>query len=152
MALVRMRPSRPLAVRNWNELGNVYNEFDRLFNEMAGPLMGRGQMLEYPADLYETSEALVLEMAVPGLRAEDLDVGIEGRQLTIKGKLPEATDDEERHYWFQGIPRGEFTRTVTLPTTVETDNIEAKVKDGLLSLSLPKVAEAKAKKIAITGG
>jgi len=113
--------------------------------------MGQSQALNgYPADLYETGEAVVLEMAVPGLTSENLDISLEGRHLTVRGNYPETSG--ERRYWFKGIPRGEFTRAVTLPTAVETDKVQASIHDGFLTLTMPKVAEAQARKIAITNG
>jgi HSP20 family protein len=88
----------------------------------------------------------------PASRPEDLDISIEGRQLAIRGTLPNFSDNEERRYWLANIPRGEFSRNVTLPATVEMDNVQAQVRDGLLTLTMPKVAQAKARKIEITSG
>jgi HSP20 family protein len=94
----------------------------------------------------------VLEMAVPGVQVQDLDVSIEGRRLTISGTLPNLADDDGRRYWLQTIPRGQFSRTVSLPAGVDLDNVDARVHEGLLTLTMPKAASAKARKIAITGG
>lgn len=157
MALVRAQSGRPVPMRGWDlantGVSTLFSEFDRLFNEMAAPLFSASSAINaYPADLYETGEAVVLEMAVPGVKADDLDIRIEGRQLTIRGTLPNITDNEDRRYWLQGIPRGEFSRSVTLPATVVIDNVQAKVSDGLLTLTMPKVPEAQAKRIAITQG
>jgi HSP20 family protein len=154
MAMVRSRSGRLLPSRGWDlsNVGEILNDFDRLFAEMAGSQLGSAQaQLHYPIDLYETGESLVLEMAVPGVKAEDLDVSIEGRQLTIRGRLAD-TDGEDRRYWVQGIPRGEFSRTVMLPTTIVADKVQAKVHSGLLILTMPKVVEAQARKIAISEG
>jgi HSP20 family protein len=87
-------------------------------------------------------------MAVPGVRVEDLDISIEGRQLSVPGMLPER-EGQGRRYWLQDIPQGQFCRTITLPATVDVDNFEARVHDGLLVLTKPKVAQARARKIAI---
>lgn len=149
---IRTRSGRTVPVRNW-DLGNfasALSEFDRLWSEMGGQ-SATATPVHYPVDLYETGEHLVLEMAVPGVRGNDLDVSIEGRQLTIRGKAPEV-EGEDRRYWIQSIPRGEFSRTVTLPTTVVVENVNAKVHDGLLTLQMPKVSEAQSRKIAITQG
>ncbi len=152
MALVRM--NRTLPVRSYPT--DVFDEFDRMFNELAAPFFGetRGfgesRSFTYPADLYETDDAIVLEMAVPGLTADQLDISIEGRQLTIRAKYPEFEEVRDRRYWLQTIPRGELTRTVRLPASVDIDAIDAKVHDGMLLLTMPKVPEAKVKKIAVT--
>jgi HSP20 family protein len=106
----------------------------------------------YPADLFETGDNVVLEMAVPGVQVQDLDVSIEGRQLTISGTFPNFSEKEERRYWLQTIPRGQFSRTVSLPAGVDLDNVDARVHEGLLTLTMPKAASAKARKIEITNG
>ena len=142
MALVRVRP-QDLINRGF------FQDFDRFFNEVNNGLNNSGISNTAGVDLYETEDQVVLEMAVPGIKVEDLDVSSEGRQLTIKGKHP-TPEAENRRYWVQGIVKGDFNRTVTLPANVQLDNVQAKVQDGILSLTMPKVAEAKVKKIAIT--
>lgn len=157
MALVRRQNSlRSNPKRGWDlasqgDFGNFFGDFDSLLSEIASPFYSQSQWSHsYPVDMYETSDAIVLEMAVPGIKVDDLDISIEGRQLSIKGQLPES-DYEGRRYWLQTIPHGQFSRTVTLPTSVEIDNISANVSEGLLTLTMPKVAEAKARKIAVNG-
>ena len=135
---------------NWGSLSGFLQDFDRLWNETASAVFDQtGQYGSYPVDLYETGEALVLEMAVPGIEANDLDISIEGRQLTIRGQFPVADNAHERRYWVQTIPHGEFTRTLTLPVAVQADNIHAQAHSGLLVLTMPKVAEAQARRISI---
>ena len=157
MVLVRRGSNRSSPTRGWDltrsrDFGSIFDEFDQFFNELTTPVYGRGQWVHgYPVDLYETGDEVVLEMAVPGISIEDLDISIEGRQLSMRGSLPEA-GDQERRYWLQGIPRGEFQRTVTLPTSVEADDVQASVQNGLLVLRMPKVAAAKARRITITDG
>jgi HSP20 family protein len=140
MALVRMR-TRP----EWSLANSLFQDVDRLFNE-AAPFANVSPA--YPADLYETDEQVVFEMAVPGVKVEDLDISVESKQLFVRGKLP-MSEDSNRRYWVKAIPTGDFTRTVTLPNGVTTDNVEASVQHGLLRVVLPKIAEAKVKKIAI---
>ncbi len=144
MALVRN--TRTLPVRRFAL--DPFEEFDRMLGDFGSSLQRGGEWLSYPIDLYETDTDLVLEMAVPGISTEDLDISIEGRQLSVRGKLPEAADDGRR-YWLQSIPRGDMSRTVKLPAAVEVDKIKAHVADGMLQLTMPKLAEAKVHKIAI---
>jgi len=159
MAVARSLTTRPRPVARYSlgtpaNLGNLFQEVEQLLQQPLGMFeAGRfsGTQL-YPVDLYETPENVVLEMAVPGVRPDELDVSLEGRQLTIRGTVAELPEDDQRRYWLQGIPRGEFTRSVTVPSGVDVDNIHAHVDQGLLTLTMPKVAEAKARKIAITGG
>lgn len=144
MALVRN--ARTLPVRRFAI--DPFEEFDRMLGEFAGPLQGRTEWMSYPIDLYETDSDLVLEMAVPGVRTEDLDISIEGRQLSVRGHLPEL-EENGRRYWLQSIPRGDVSRTVKLPAAVEVDRIRAHVADGMLVLTMPKLAESKVHKITI---
>lgn len=147
MMLARREPSN-LNV-NLGNFGSVLSDFDRLWNEVSSTLFNRADaFVNYPVDLYETDRDLVLELAVPGIRAEALDISIEDRQLTIRGSYP-AANDEGRRYWLQTIPRGEFRRSFSLPVAVVADEIRARVENGLLILTMPKVAEARARKIAI---
>lgn len=145
MTLVRNRPNR------WMMDDDFVGSIDRLFDQISAPALGPTRSVgeSHPFDLYETDEALVLQMAVPGSSADDLDLSIESRQLTVRASL--ADDQaEDRRYWAQGIPRGETTRSIKLPATVDADAIEARVDNGLLTLTMPKVQEAKVKKIAIS--
>lgn len=91
---------------------------------------------------------LELELSVPGLRAEDLDISVEDAQLTVSGKALEENkgEGEERRYWLQGISR---SFSLNLPKNVDVDNISANVQNGILILTIPKTAEAQAKKIEI---
>lgn len=153
--ITRKQNVQPVPFRSWNlaNLGNVndlFSEFDRLWGELTAPLSSQFRWAaSYPVDLYETGDSVVLEMAVPGIRKEDLDISIEGNLLTIRGRYPEISDGEERRYWVQGMPHGAFSRSVSLPTSVEVDEVKATVKDGLLTLTMPKVAGARVRKIAI---
>ena len=154
MTIVRRKNTRSTPTSGWDlgnfgSFGDLFGDVDQLFNEVAPRLYRTAGFQGYPADLYETGDALVLEMAVPGVSGDDLDISIEGRQLVVQGVLPHTQEDESRRYWLQSIPRGEFRRTVTLPTTVEVDKVEATVNGGLLTLHMPKVGEARARKIAV---
>lgn len=144
MALVRsnVRPS-PIARIATPE--DLFDGFERLFED-AFPARTD---VPVAMDLYETDEAVVLELGVPGLTAEAIDVSVEGRQLTVRAELPTAPSEEPRRYWVRTMPRGAFTRTVRLPVGVDTDAIEARVQAGMLTLRMPKAAEAKVRKVEI---
>jgi HSP20 family protein len=141
-----------MPLRSWNlsTVNDFFHEFDRLWNEVTTSLGSPVPVSAYPYDLYETGDSLVLEMAVPGLRKDDLEVRLEGNRLTIRGTYPEAQGTEERRYWSRGLPRGSFVQSLTLPASVEVDKIQATITDGLLRLTLPKVEQARVRKIAIS--
>lgn len=146
MAIVRMNPN-PVRLSN-----NLFNDFDRLFSDLASRSTVTNETLNYPADLYETDNHIVLEMAVPGLSAENLDISVEDRNLIIKGKFSEEKSEEnqDRRYWMQSISRSEFSRSLKLARSVDVDNIAATVENGMLKLEMPKAAEAKVRKIEIS--
>ncbi|MCA9837927.1 MAG: Hsp20/alpha crystallin family protein, partial [Trueperaceae bacterium] len=139
MALVRMNRT-PVAFNN-----SIFSDFDRLFGELAKSNSSFSEAFNYPADLYETDDHVVLEMSVPGLKAENLDISVEDHVLTIKGSFKEEAkeEDKDRRYWMQSLSRRDFSRSLKLPRTVDVDTIEANVEDGILKLRMPKIAEAK---------
>ncbi len=149
MTLTRF--SRPRSLR-WapnSSFGDLFQEVEQLFQPLSE--LSRGSVGVYqPIDLYETDDAVVLQMAVPGVRTEDLDISIEGRQVTIRGALRED-DADGRRYWLRGMLRGDFSRTVTVPSGIDADAIEASVEQGVLTLKMPKAPEAMARKIAVNG-
>ncbi|RDI96067.1 Hsp20/alpha crystallin family protein [Meiothermus sp. QL-1] len=149
--IVRNVPVQTVPGRNWNlsTVSDFWSEFDRLWREVTASLGGSLHTRAYPFDLYETDDSLVLELAVPGLRKEDLEVRLEGNQLTVRGTYPEVSEGERR-YWARGLPRGSFAQSITLPASVESEKIQATLSDGLLRLTLPKAEEARVRRIAIS--
>ncbi len=145
MTLVRTTRGTPV---RWTLGDDPFGALDRLFQDLGGSV-GNREDASYPMDLYETDDALVIQLAVPGVKADDLDISVEGRQLTIRASLPAIPEDEQRRYWLQAIPRGALTRTVRLPANVDVDAVSASVQDGMLTLRMHKVAEAKVRKIEI---
>lgn len=149
MALVRKdaRAAEIAPFRTWGPL-SLLEDFNRLFEETLGEF-ARPSALVSPADLYETDEALILEMAVAGLAPEDLEVSLEGNKLTVRGQVKPAEDARVRRYYLQEIPHGSFVRTFTLPVEVDASQAKAEFRHGLLRLTMPKVAEARAKRIPV---
>ena len=146
MTLVRNTRSAPA---RWTLGDDPFSAIDRLFQDLGGSVGNRDDA-NYPMDLFENDDELVIELAVPGVKADDLDISVEGRQLSIRASLPAIPEDEQRRYWLQAIPRGALTRTVRLPANVDVDGVQASIHDGMLMLRMAKVAEAKVRKIEIT--
>ena len=105
-----------------------------------------------PVDLYETDDSLVLEMAVPGMGPDEIDISLEGNKLTIRGESKPVEDQGVRRYYLQEIPHGTFVRSFTLPVEINADEVKAEFKNGLLRLLMPKVETARAKRIPISVG
>jgi len=96
-------------------------------------------------NIQEQDEAYVLSALVPGLTAEDLNIQVLEDVVRIEGEY--RLDETE--YLMQELPHGSFTRTLRLPVPIEADSVEAKIADGVLTLTLPKAESAKPKKIKI---
>lgn len=100
-------------------------------------------------DVYETKEKLFVKGRVAGVNKADLDVSISDNTLSIRGTLNAGTDDGVENYFVQECYWGEFSRSITLPVPVKEDEIEAVLKDGVLTISFTKVKQDTVKKIQI---
>lgn len=100
-------------------------------------------------DVYETKEKLVVKGRVAGVNKSDLDVSISDNTLTIKGTLSSGTEDDVENYFLQECYWGEFSRSIVLPVPVKEDEIEAVLKDGVLTISFAKVKQDTVKKIQV---
>jgi HSP20 family protein len=104
-----------------------------------------------PIDVAEKDDAIVVRAEVPGCKAEDVDISIHGRTLTISGQKEETQEHKEKGYYHSESVYGSFRRDVDLPTEVNQDKVEASCKNGVLSISLPKVEKTKPVKIQVKG-
>ncbi|MDB5175783.1 MAG: Small heat shock protein [Candidatus Saccharibacteria bacterium] len=100
-------------------------------------------------DVYETREKLVVKARTAGVNKHDLDVSISDNQLTIRGTLSAGSDDGVENYFLQECYWGEFSRTIALPVPVKEEEIEAMLKDGVLTISFGKVKQDTIKKIQV---
>jgi HSP20 family protein len=100
-------------------------------------------------DVYETREKLVVKARTAGVNKNDLDVSISDNQLTIRGTLSAGTEDDVENYFLQECYWGEFSRTIALPVPVKEEEIEAVLKDGVLTISFGKVQQDTVKKIQV---
>lgn len=102
-------------------------------------------------DVYQTEDFVVIKSTIAGVKPEDLDVSINNDMITIKG---ERKNDEEitgENYYYQECYWGTFSRSVVLPVDVLPDKIEASLKNGILTIRLPKADTTKTKKIQVRG-
>lgn len=100
-------------------------------------------------DVYETKERLVVKARTAGVNKSDLDVSISDNQLTVRGTLSAGNEDGVENYFLQECYWGEFSRTIALPVPVKEDDIEAVLKDGVLTISFGKVKQDTVKKIQV---
>jgi HSP20 family protein len=100
-------------------------------------------------DVYETKEKLVVKGRVAGVNKNDLDVSISDNTLTIRGTLNAGEEDGVENYFLQECYWGEFSRSIVLPVPVKEDEIEAVLKDGVLTISFAKLKQDTVKKIQV---
>lgn len=100
-------------------------------------------------DLSETAEAVQVRMDVPGMKAADIDIQINGALLTISGKREEEKEEKNCTYHRVERTRGAFSRTVTLPCAIDEAKVDAQYRDGILTVAMPKTVEAKGHKIKV---
>src|SRR4051812_19361082 len=100
-------------------------------------------------DVYETKEKLVVKARTAGVNKNDLDVSISDNQLTVKGTLSSGAEEDVENYFLQECYWGEFSRTIALPVPVKEEEIEAVLKDGVLTISFGKVQQDTVKKIQV---
>jgi len=97
-------------------------------------------------NIRENDDAYVLSALVPGLKAEDLNIQVLDDVVRIEGEY--KADDAE--YMLRELPAGTFTRTLRFPVAIQADRVDAKITDGVLTLTLPKVETARPKKIKVS--
>lgn len=100
-------------------------------------------------DVYETKERLVVKARTAGVNKNDLDVSISDNTLSIRGTLSAGSEEDVENYFVQECYWGEFSRSIALPVPVKEDEIEAVLKDGVLTVSFTKVKQDTVKKIEI---
>ena len=130
---------RPTAV-------NVDRWFDSLFQDWVRPTTA---VCAPSVDIHETEDAYHLEAELPGLTEKDFTVDVEQNLLTISSEKETAAEGERNGYVIRERQRGAFKRSFVLPRHVDTDQISAQFKDGLLTLVVPKAAQAQRKQIAV---
>ncbi len=145
----------------WNpfdEMISLREAMDRLFEEsfVRSPQTGAGDGSvargRLPIDLYETDEALILKARLPGVNPEDVDITINGDNLVVKAELrSDAALDEAKDWsWYRHeLYHGPVGRSITLPTLVQPDKVEATFRHGELTLVLPKAEEVKPRSIKV---
>jgi HSP20 family protein len=100
-------------------------------------------------DVYETKEKLVVKARTAGVNKNDLDVSISDNTLSIRGTLSAGNEDDVVNYFVQECYWGEFSRSIALPVPVKEEEIEAMLKDGVLTISFTKVKQDTVKKIQV---
>jgi HSP20 family protein len=126
---------------------------DHLFDEFLAPhswALNGGH--SFPFDMYEEGDAFVVKATVPGLRPEDIDISVDDGVLTISGEMQHDEEEERENYLHRELHYGAFSRSLPLPASIDEGKAEATVKDGILTITLPKAERARAKTIKVKVG
>lgn len=134
-----------MRLRVWEPFRRVapfYADFDKLANEAEGTW--------HPSvDISENDNAFVLKAELPGVNREDINIDINNKTLTLKGEKKFEEKTEKENYVRVERSYGSFSRTFALSDKVDTENVKASYKDGVLEVTLPKKEEAKPKEIKV---
>ena len=147
--LTRFQPLR--------EYSLLQDRLNRLFRDSFDSRFEGDESLEAtsfaPAvDIYEDEHSVTLKVEVPGIDEKDIDVRIENNVLTVHGERKIENEEKQENYRRVERQYGSFTRTFTLPNTVDAEKVAADYDKGVLRISLPKKAEAKPKQIKVNVG
>jgi HSP20 family protein len=140
----------------FREFSTLQDRMNRLFRESYGP-EGREESLTSttfapPVDVYEDEHNVTLKIEVPGIDEKDIDVRVENNILTVHGERKFEKEEKEENFRRVERQYGSFTRTFTLPNTVDPEHVSANYDKGILKIALPKKAEAKPKQIKVNVG
>jgi HSP20 family protein len=142
MALVRWRPME----RDWlKDVDRMLGDVRHMWGSEPAESVGWAP----DVNIFEMGDDLVLEADLPGVGKDQIHVEVQNQSLTLRGERKRDEKVADESYYRCERPYGTFSRVFTLPTTVDVTKIDASFKDGVLTVKLPKTAEAKAKQIAI---
>jgi HSP20 family protein len=146
-----------MAVARWTPMRNLasfQDEMNRMFDQFFRGGTGReaswGQYTwAPPVDIYETDDALVFQVELPGVSKDEVSIEIHQNTLMLRGERKHAAQVPDNRYHRTERPYGPFQRSFVLPTLVDQEHVQATYHDGVLELRLPKSEAAKPKRIAI---
>ncbi len=140
----------------FREFSTLQDRMNRLFRDTQGS-EGRDEYLTStsfapPVDVYEDEHSIALKVEVPGIDEKDIDIRVENNTLTLHGERKFEKEEKEEN--FRRVERhyGSFTRSFTLPNTVDAEKIQANYEKGILKISLAKKAESRPKQIKVNVG
>lgn len=140
--LIRWEPAR--------EMMTLREAMDRLFDDaFTRPLNLAGSWSVPAVDMYQTEDEVVVKAALPGIKADEVQINVTGEVLTLKGEVKQTNETKEKAYHIREQRWGAFERSIVLPTDVIADKAKADFENGVLTITLPKAEEVKPKTITI---
>ena len=140
--LIRWEPAR--------EMMSLRDAMDRLFDDaFTRPISLRDNWSVPAVDMYQTDDEVIVKAALPGIKADEVQINVTGELLTLKGEVRHDEEKEEKAWHIREQRYGSFERAIALPTDVVADKAKADFEDGILTITLPKAEEVKPKTITI---
>ena len=139
------------------EMVSLRSAMDRLFEDsFVNPLGWRtlngNDTVTPPIDVHESADEIVVSAALPGMKADDVEITMTGQSLTLRGEFKADEKVERDQYLYRERRFGSFSRSLQLPVRVQGDKADATFKDGILTLRIPKAEEVKPRQIRINAG
>lgn len=125
-------------------------DVEELLEERASPEAHEPGQLA--VDVYQNKDQIIIQSTIGGVKPEDLDISIANDMVTIKGKRNRVEEVKAEDYFFQECYWGSFSRSLALPVEIDVDKARADLKDGVLTIVLPKASRARTKKIKVREG
>ncbi|BCY19400.1 MAG: Hsp20/alpha crystallin family protein [Chloroflexi bacterium] len=140
--LVRFEPIR--------EMVRMSDAMDRLFENFYGRGWRDNDLFDIPSvDMYQTENDIVVKASLPGMKAEDIQISVVGDVLTLRGEMKADEEVKEASYHIRERRSGSFSRSMPLPSAVQSDKAKAEFENGVLTLTLPKAEELRPKTITV---
>ena len=155
MTTERQKQERGLTSRQTSrEIEETGRRFEDIFGRPFLPGIWRAfpseEMVWAPAiDVVEEEDKFSVKVELPGVKEEDVNVSIAGDTLTIEGEKKAESEVKRKGYYYSETSYGNFSRSITIPSTIDTGHIEADYDKGVLEITLPKAPEVKPKKITV---
>jgi HSP20 family protein len=133
------------------EMMTLREAMDRLFDDaFTRPINLRDGGWSAPAvDMYQTDDEVVVKVALPGFKADEVQINVTGDVLSLRGELKREQEDKDKAWHIREHRWSSFERSVALPTQVKPDGANADFENGILTISLPKAEEVKPKTISV---
>jgi HSP20 family protein len=150
MAFIRFA-ERPAFRNPWAEFERIRQGLDELSRSYVEKGKGQNQANVYPAlNIYEETDRLLITAELPGVKTSDLELSIEGETLTIQGKRDRRQNETGASYHRREIESGSFSRAITLPIKVDTEQVGARLTNGILTITLLKASAVTPRQIKVT--
>jgi len=156
MVVAKRKQDKGMTVwQPFNEMEEMGRQFEDVFGRPFLPGLWRRVSSEEAAwtpaiDVIEKEDKFLVKVELPGVKEEDVDVSVSGDMLTISGEKKTESEVKKKGYYFSESSYGSFSRSVTMPSTVDAGKIAANYDKGVLEITLPKIAEVKPKKVVVS--